>query len=179
MRHGTIGLALLLAAVFGFAGAAQATSFNLGNISGPGQFAFGNNKFVRPFTDKVHFTINPGVTLTFSAFVSTGFARRSHILDMDGTLSDDSGVILDGDAFTVMPEGFPDRHVKFQNTVLGPGHYYLSIFGTATSTNPGPMSRAYAGTITFTPLPASLLFMLTALCGLGIFGRHRAKQTAA
>ena len=179
-RHSKIGLALLVAFVAGFAGGAGATSFSLGNISGPGTFSFGNNKDPGPFVDKVHFIIDPGVMLDFTAFATTGFSNRSWILDMDGTLSDASGVILDADAVTLFaPEGFPKRDVNYPKTLLGPGHYFLSIFGTATHAFPGP-SSPYSGSITFaaTPLPASLLFMLTALGASGLLGWRRIGKSA-
>lgn len=89
-----IGLALLTALVVGFSSGAQATSFNLGNISGPGVFSVGNSKAPGPFTDLIFFTIDPGVTLNFGAFVFNAFGRHGAIGDMDGTLSDASGVIL-------------------------------------------------------------------------------------
>src|SRR3954470_20518584 len=123
-RFHKIGLVLLAALVVGFSGGAQATSFSLGNISGPGTFSFGNDKDLGPFTDKVHFVIDPGVTLTFSADATNHTWRHGGIYDMDGTLSDDSGVILNADADLVNPpDPYPDRVVTFQSLVLGPGHY--------------------------------------------------------
>ena len=182
LRHSRFGLVLLgalaMALVLGFAGGAKATSFNLGNISGPGSFSFGNNKDLGPFTDKIHFTINAGVTLTFSATAVNHTWRHGGIYNMDGTLSDASGVILNGDAALVNPPfPYPDAVVSFQNIVLGPGHYFLSIFGTSESGvgvwNP------YSGTIQFTPLPASLLMMLTALGAFGFLGWRRNGKAAA
>jgi len=63
--------------------------------------------------------------------------------------------------------------------ISGPGHYFLSLFGTATNAFPGPSSH-YSGTIQFaqTPLPASLLFMLTALAGFGLLNRRRIGTSA-
>ena len=179
-RHSKIGLAFLVALIVGFAGAAQATSFSLGNISGPGTFSFGNTKDPGPFTDKVHFVINPGVSLIFSAEATNGFWRHGSIFDMDGTLSDASGIILNGDAVTNYPisSPYPERVVSFANTVLGPGHYYISIFGTAFSDVGG--INSYTGNIQFaqTPLPASLLMMLTALGGFGLLGWRRIGKSA-
>lgn len=179
LRHIKIASAFLLALVFGFAGAAQATSFSLGHITGPGDFSFGNSKDLGPFTDKVHFTIDPGVTLIFSATAVNHTWRHGGIFDMDGTLSDASGVIQDADANLVNPPfPYPDRLVTFQDIVLGPGHYFLSIFGTSES-DVGVWND-YSGTIQFsaTPLPASLLLMLTALGAIGGLGWRRIGKAA-
>jgi hypothetical protein len=180
-RHTKFGLAILVAFIFGFAGAAQATSFSLGNISGPGTHAFGNNKDPGPFTDRVHFVIDPGVTLTVKVDAKNEFWRHGGIDDMDGTLSGSSGVILNGDAITTFPlsSPYPIRLVTFADIVLGPGHYFVSIFGTANSDVGG--INTYSGTIQFgaTPLPASLLMMLTALGGFGLLGWRRIGKSAA
>lgn len=178
-RH-KISLVLLLSLVFGFAGAAQATSFSLGNISGPGSYSFGNNKDLGPFTDNVHFIIDPGVSLIFSAVATNHTWRHGGIYDMDGTLSDASGVILDGDSALVNPPyPYPDSVVTLQSFVLGPGHYYLSIFGTSES-DVGVWND-YFGTIQFaqTPLPASLLLMLTALGGFAVLALRRRETAVA
>lgn len=178
-RFHKIGLVLLAALVIGFSASAQATSFSLGNISGPGTFSFGNDKDLGPFTDKVHFIIDPGVSLIFSADATNHTWRHGGIYNMDGTLSDASGVILDADADLVNPPfPYPDRVVTLQSILLGPGHYFLSIFGTSESEV--GVWNAYSGTIQFaaTPLPASLLLMLTALGGLGVLGWRRSEKAA-
>jgi hypothetical protein len=178
-RHLRIGLVLIATFIIGFAGGAQATSFNLGNISGAGSFSFGNSKDLGPFTDKIHFTIDPGVSLIFSADAVNHTWRHGGIYNMDGTLSDASGVILNGDAALVNPPyPYPDAVVSFQNIVLGPGHYFLSIFGDSES-DVGVWND-YGGTIQFTatPIPAALLMMLTALGGLGLFGWRRNGKAA-
>lgn len=171
-RNSKIAFAFLLALLLGFSGGAQATSFNLGNVSGPTQFSIGNQKLPGPFLDKFHFTIDPGVSLNFSAFANTGPSRHDAILDMEGTLSDASGVILNADAVTVITI-YPDRQLTFPSTLLGPGHYFLSIFGTETSDV--SIGGPYTGTLTFaaTPLPGALLLMLTALGGFGLLGWRR------
>jgi len=180
LRHNRIALALLLALVFGWAGGAQATSFNLGQITGPSAFGTGNNKAAGPFTDKIHFTIAAGVSLVFKADVVSNFWRHGAIDDLDGTLSDASGVILDADALTVYPitSPYPTRLVTFAETVLGPGHYYISLFGNSwldvNSINDYTASIQFAQT----PLPGALLFMLTALGGFGLFGWRRSGKTA-
>jgi hypothetical protein len=169
------GFAFVIALLIGLSGAAQATSFTLGNVSGPTALAIGNNKGPGPFTDLYFFSIDPGVLLDVSAFVTTGFSRISFILDLDGTLNGAAGVIVNGDAHTVFaPEGFPKRDVIFATTPLGPGNYVLKLFGTATAAFPGPTS-SYSGNIQFaaTPLPGALLLMLTALAGIGVLGRLR------
>ena len=99
---------------------------------------------------------------------------------MDGTLNDASGILLNGDAATVNPPfPYPNRTVTLQSIVLGPGSYYLSIFGTSES-DVGVWND-YAGTIQFTatPLPTSLLMMLTALGGFGLLGWRRNNKAAA
>jgi hypothetical protein len=180
LRSRSFGFAFLIAFILGFSGAAQATSFTLGPVSGPTIFDIGNSKGEGPFTDLYFFSIDPGVALDVSAFVTTGFSRISFIADLDGTLSGASGVIVDGDTSTVFsPEGRPKRDVNFATTLLGPGNYVLSLFGTATAAFPGPTSP-YSGQIQFaaTPLPGALLLMLTALGGIGILGRLRGRKSA-
>jgi len=179
MRHIKIGLSLLVALLVGFAGMAQATSFSLGNVSGPSVFNVENIKDTGPFLDKIHFIIDPGVTLVFSALVGNYATRHDGIYDLEGTLSDASGVILNGDAVVINPLPYPDREITFPATLLGPGHYYLSLFGHAY-TDVARGSPYYA-TIQFaaTPLPASLLMMLTALGGFGLLGWRRSGRAAA
>ncbi len=181
LRHHRFALALLLALVFGCAGGAQATSFNLGQVTGPGSFTTGNDKAAGPFTDTSHVTIAAGVSLIFKADIVNRVWRHGAIDDLDGTLSDASGVISDGDATTVYPSSYPypSRLVTFTGTVLGPGHYYISLFGNSwldvNSVN------SYTANIQFaqTPLPGALLFMLTALAGFGLLGRRRSGRSAA
>jgi hypothetical protein len=172
--------ALLATFIIGYSGGAQATSFNLGSISGPGVFSVGYTKDPGPFTDLYFFTIDPGVSLDFSAFVFNAFGRHSAIGDMDGTLSDASGVILDADAIDNGDPMFPAPHreLTFPQTLLGPGNYKMAIFGTVFS-DVG-ISADYSGTVTFaaTPLPGALLLMLTALGGVGLLGRLRRRTSA-
>src|SRR4051812_3194813 len=133
-RGSKIGFALLVAFLAGFSGTAQATSFNLGNVSGPSVLSVGNGKDVGPFTDNYYFTINPGLSLVFSALVTDETWRHGGIYDMDGTLSDSSGIVQNGDATTSdFPPPYPVRSVNFMTTLLGPGVYKLSIFGNSES----------------------------------------------
>jgi hypothetical protein len=179
MRHSKTGLALLLALVFGLAGSAQATSFTLGNISGRGSYTIYDSKDPGQFTDKIHFTIDPGVSLIFKASVINYTWRHGGIYDMDGTLSDASGVIRNADAETIYSSApYPNRLVTFPATTLGPGHYFMSIFGNSFSDVLA--SNTYLAHIQFaaTPLPASLLLMLTALGTIGGLGWHRLRKSA-
>jgi len=189
-RSHPVGIVLLAAVFFGMVGQAGARTIDLGAISGPITFSIHHDKLVKPFNDQYLFTVDPGTTLDFSAFVSTGYSNRFWILDMDGTLSDTSGVIVNGDAVTnILPgAGFPDRDVTFPSTLLGPGDYVLAIFGTPSRAFPGPTS-SYSGDIKFcsggvctspatTPLPASLPLMLAALAGLALAATRRAAMVA-
>ena len=171
-RFSKLSLALFAALCFAFAGGARATSFNLGPVSGPFLFTAMNGKLAGPFVDNFHFSLNPGVTLIFTAdFSQSSLREHWDIPDLDGTLSDVSGVILNGDASSIdEPYGYPTRLVTFRPLQLGPGHYVVSIFGHAISDVGATI--VYAGTIRLaqTPIPASLLMLLTALgafCWLG------------
>jgi len=182
-RSRRLGFASLVAFILGFAalgftGAAQATSFTLGPISGPGTYAFGNNKDLGPFTDKVFFTIVPGVSLIFSAEAVQSTWRHGGIYDMDGTLLDASGVIEDADAVLENFHPYPDRRVTWHSMVLGPGTYHLDIFGDSQS-DVGVWND-YSGAVQFaaTPLPGSLFLMLTALGGFGLLARFRVRTPA-
>jgi len=180
LRSRIFGSALFFAIVLGFSGAAQATSFSLGPISGPGSFSIGNTKDPGPFEDRVHFTIDPGVTLLVNAKAFNQSGRHDGIYDLDGTLNDSSSVLLEGDSQTLPGLGgqpYPYQLVTFASIVLGPGSYYFSIFGTEDS-DVG-ISSDWAGTVTFsqTPLPPALILMLTALGGMGLFGRSRSRKS--
>jgi hypothetical protein len=178
-RHSKILLAVLFALVFGLAGSAQATSFSLGNISGPGVFSTGNSKDYGPFTDKVHFTIDPGVTLIFKATAIAYGWRHGGIPDFDGTLSDASGIIQNGDASAVyFPNPYPNYMVTFPDIVLGPGHYFVSLFGNSWLDVNSHNDYTIKVTFASTPLPASLLLMLTALGGFGLLGWRRFGKSA-
>ena len=174
-RHRKIGFALLVAFIVGSAGTAQATSFNLGNVSGPSVLSGTNKKDVGPFTDNYYFTIDPGVSLLFSARILSNSFRYGGIYDLDGTLSG-SGINLDGEASLISPGLYPTSQVTFLATLLGPGTYKLSLFGTSTLYLPS--YNDYYATITLaapTPLPPALFLMLTALGALGWFGRRQSE----
>ena len=152
---------------------AQAATFDLGTINGPIARSVGNTGLLGPFEDSFTFTIGAGHTLSWSAFVSTGFNRRNQILDMDGELLGSGGGVLEsGDATTeYMPEGWPSRNVTFGSIVLGPGDYVLKMTGTALSVYPGvPITGLYDGTVTFAavsaPVPEPTVGVLM-LAGLG------------
>jgi len=132
--------------------AAEAATFDLGTINTPIARHVGNTGLLGPFEDSFTFTIGAGHSLSWSAFVSTGFNRRSQILDMDGELLGSGGAVLElGDATTVYaPEGWPSRDASFGSIVLGPGDYVLKMTGTAKSVFPDvPIWGLYDGTVTF------------------------------
>jgi hypothetical protein len=169
-RHSKILFALLAAFVVGFSGGAHATSFNLGSVSGPTVLPVGYGKLPGPFTDHYFFSIDPGASLVFSALVTGDTWRHGYFSDFDGTLSDASGVILDGDSLYYHTQNpYPYFQVAFPNTLLGPGQYHLSIFGTAGSDVDSFTSYSGQITLAATPLPPSMLLMLTALGGVGLF----------
>jgi hypothetical protein len=151
---------------------AQAATFDLGTINAPIDRHVGNTGLLGPFADSFTFTIGAGHELSWSAFVSTGFNRRSQILDMDGELWGSSGLLEAGDATTIYaPEGWPSRDVSFGSIVLGPGDYVLKMTGTAKSVFPeAPIWSLYNGTVSFAavaaPVPEPTVGMLM-LAGLG------------
>jgi hypothetical protein len=178
-HHSKVGLALFLALIVGLAGSAKATSLSLGHISGPGVFSTGNNKDIGPFTDRIYFLIEPGISLIFSATVLHHTWRHGGIYDMDGTLNDASGVILNGDATTIFTSPYPDRLVTFPEIVLGPGRYFVSIFGHSSMEVHSFNDYSIKATFAATPLPASLVFMLTALGAFGGLGLRRMQRSGA
>jgi hypothetical protein len=179
LRSRALGFAFSVAFILGFAEAAQATSFTLGTIAGPGTYNFGNSKDLGPFTDRVYFTIAPGVSLIFSGEALHSTWRHGGIYDLDGTLTEASGIIAEADAVFTNFHPYPDVLVTWQSIVLGPGNYHLDIFGNSES-DVGPDPNDYSGQIQFaaTPLPASLLLMLTALGGMGVLGPFRIRKSA-
>jgi len=184
LRSRTHGFAFFFAFILGwntlgFTGAAEATSFTLPTITGPGTYDFGNSKDLGPFTDHVYFTIAPGVSLIFSAEALHSTWRHGGIYDLDGTLTDASGIIEQADSVLTNFHPYPDVLVTWRSKVLGPGNYHLDIFGNSQS-DVGPVPNDYAGKIQFaaTPLPGALLLMLTALGGMGLLGRFRSRTSA-
>lgn len=183
-RRCRFALALIATFTFGgLSGSAAATSFSLGHITGPGVYTIENNKSPAPeaFEDRIHFIIDPGIHLVFSAEVHNQTDRHFGIHDLDGSLTYHSAVIEDGDSReTGSPTGFPYPYilVTFEEVVLLPGHYVITMFGHATS-DIGHSSQ-WAGTVTFspTPLPPALFLMLTALGAIGVIGRLRSRVSA-
>jgi hypothetical protein len=178
-RGRTLGFAFFVAFVLGLAaltGAAQATSFSLGHITGPRTFSVGNNKAPGPFEDRVHFIIDPGVHLVFRADIRSDFWRHGGIDPLNGKLTYHSAVLENADSVTLDDPShspYPYTLITFGKIVLGPGHYVMSMFGTAFS-DVGAYN-SWGGTVTFsqTPLPPALVLMLTAL---GAFGLIRPLQ---
>jgi hypothetical protein len=177
-RSRTLGFAFFIAFILGSSGAAQATSFSLGHVTGPGTFSVGNNKAPGPFEDRVHFIIEPGVHLIFSADIRSDFWRHGGIDPLNGNLTYHSAVLENADSVTLddlSHSPYPYTLVTFGKIVLGPGHYVISMFGTAFS-DVGAQN-SWGGTVTFsqTPLPTSLIFMLTALSTF-TFGLRRVRK---
>jgi hypothetical protein len=177
-RSRPLGFAFFIAFILGFTGAAQATSFSLGHITGPGIFSVGNYKGPGPFEDRVHFIIDPGIHLVFSADIRSDFWRHGVIDPLNGNLTYHSAVLENADSVTIDDPAhspYPYTLVTFGKLVLGPGHYVISMFGTAFS-DVGA-SNSWGGTVTFsqTPLPPAFVLMLTALGAVGLFGRFRSR----
>jgi len=165
--------AVLLAS--GIATAAPAAVIDFGEVSAPTGFALGNAGLSGPFDDFYNFSIDPGISLLFTASLSTGFSNRFFILDMEADLSDGAGSVATGLATTnVIPPGFPSRDITFDPIVLAAGDYVLHVFGTATSSFPGPTS-SYQGVLNLEaapiPAPGGLALLATALAGFGLLRR--------
>jgi hypothetical protein len=159
-------------AALGAAGPSQATTFALGTITSAASIPLFNSGLLGPFEDSYLFTVGADRPLTFSAFVTTGFNRRSQILDMDAELLGSGGLLEDGDAVTVYaPEGWPSRDITFAPFTLSAGDYVLKVHGTAKSVFPDvPITSQYEGTVTVAAVPeletwALLLVGLVAVAG--------------
>ncbi|MES1179653.1 MAG: VPLPA-CTERM sorting domain-containing protein, partial [Hyphomicrobium sp.] len=65
--------------------------------------------------------------------------------------------------------------------IIGPGTYYLRLFGTIAGVSDNSVLTSLNGTITATPIPAGLPLFVTALGALGFMARRRrtAVPTAA
>jgi hypothetical protein len=61
--------------------------------------------------------------------------------------------------------------------IIGPGTYYLRLFGTIAGVSDNSVLTSLSGTITATPIPAGLPLFVTALGALGFIARRR--KTAA
>jgi hypothetical protein len=152
---------------------AQAATFALGDVASPTTLPWNHSGLLGPFDDQLSFTVTVDHPLVFSGFMSTGFARRSTILDMAGELRASDGSVLEaGDAQTIFaPEGWPSRDITFAPFTLASGSYVLHIHGTEASVFPDvPISGQYAGTLSFAPVPeaqtwAMLLVGLLAVAG--------------
>lgn len=170
-RHTAIAVATLLITVAA-RGEAQATVFPLGSFSAPATIPVGDSGLAGPFEDSFTFSIDPGTSAIFSAFLSTGFSNRAFILDMEAVLLSDGQVVEPGDATTVLLPPFPARNVNFDQVLIGSGDYSLDVVGTGTSAFPGPNS-GYSGSITLDPAPAQIdepAGLALLLIALGITG---------
>ena len=63
--------ALACAAAFAAASQAHAETFMLGTVTGPTSFTFEDVAHTAPFEDVYTFSVAPGTSLAFSAFVNT------------------------------------------------------------------------------------------------------------
>lgn len=150
--------------------AAQAGTVTLGEVAAPLWWPIDQATHNGPVSDRFTFSIAGDDPLWFSAFVSTGYSKYSHIGDLEGRLFRDDELLVTGDAQTLIlddPYGVPARQVTFEPVRLGGGDYELRFSGTSTSAW-GDIGSGYRGQAEFEPSspvpePPSL-----ALAGLGL-----------
>src|SRR5688572_19801110 len=113
MRNGKSLMCAMLAAVV-LSGPAQAAIISLGQVVSPVVFDITNDGLLGNFEDQYTFSIAPGHTFDFAAFVSTGPARRFGILDFTGSLFAGESLLVSVDGvIRTTPSGFPSFDLLF------------------------------------------------------------------
>lgn len=170
----TISIATVLIGLVTAADAAVIADFGVDPTSAAG--AFSNHPGLGAFNDEYTFSLDHQMSLTIVS-VTNVFARKSDFITgftgevVSGTPSMPGSILIGPVAASacIVPlcQGFAG------SAILGPGKYFLDIFGKAGRT------AGYGGNLaTFgvTPLPAALPLFLGGLGLLG-FGTWRRKST--
>ena len=168
----------VLAAVV-LSGPAQAAIISLGEVSSPVIFDIRNEGLIGNFEDRYTFSIAPGHTFDFTAFISPGFSNRFGIDDFTGSLFGGENLLFSVDAVRrTTPEGFPSFDLLFSPFALAAGDYSVVLTGDAFGAFEG-ITASYTGNLSFAaaagnvPEPGTIILFLVGLMGLVISLKNR------
>jgi len=167
-------------AVVVLSGAAQAAIISLGQVVAPVVFEIRNEGLLGNFEHQYTFSIAPGQTIDFAAFVSTGPVRRFGIDDFTGSLFAGESLLVSVDSvIRTTPETapFPSFDLLFPPLALAAGNYSMVFTGDAFGAFEG-ITASYGGNLSFAaagnvPEPATLILLLAGLMELVISTKNR------
>ena len=161
----------VLAAVV-MSGSAQAAIISLGEVVSPVVFDIRNEGLLGNFEHQYTFSIAPGHTFDFTAFISTGFSNRFGVDDFTGSLFGGENLLFSVDAVRrTTPEGFPSFDLLFSPFALAAGDYSVVVTGDAFGAFEG-ITASYTGNLSFAaaagnvPEPGTIILFLVGLMGL-------------
>lgn len=150
----------------------------MGQVNSPTVFNIGNEGLTWNFEDRYDFSVAPGSVFDFSAFVSTGFARRFGILDFTERLLADNALLATGISET-RHNPFIAFDVRFPSVALVAGDYSLFFAGDAFGAFEGTtITASYSGDLSFAPTvgvapePGMPALFVAGVLGLFVAGKN-------
>ena len=176
-QYGARRLAAAALALAGFAGAASATTVDLGKITAA-RTAPVSSQVAGKFDDKFSFVVPQGETLSFSAMLNTDPNNLSNskfiFQGLTVELLKNGNALFFGNGGASVINGRPAEVMQMPASAQGAGSYTLEISGTESYLgSPFPIPVTYAGNLTFAnvmvpvPEPASAVLWLAGLAALG------------
>jgi hypothetical protein len=168
--------------------AAVIQDFGLDPTSAGGAFNHSLGTSTSAFDDQYLFQLNHTMTLTIAS-VTNVFAQGSDLITnftgsvvyegADGVIGGGDDQVVIGPVMATQPCGFVSNCQGFAGSaILGAGHYYLDIAGTANGTSGYGGNLATFATDT-TPLPGAIWLFGSALAAFGLVTHGKKKPKSA